>query len=362
MSTGEIDEDFIDLICREIGFRRDKDSLENVETIYFGGGTPSLCSAAQIDKILNIISSNFIINSDAEITLEANPLDLNFEKCRGFLESGINRISIGGQSAKNEMLTIMGRYHNHDQTELAVNSAREAGFKNISIDLIYGVPTQTIEELEKDLLEFTSFNTDHFSCYQLTVSNNHPWKRVLPGVDKLNKFDFYIQEYLECFGFERYEVSNYSKKGKRSRHNSIYWSWKPYLGIGPGAHGFSPIVKPFGSRYRNIGSLKSWSDLIISGVIPSHEPHSLTREEAILEYLITHLRCLNGFSLESFGSYFESEFQEITDKEVFRKALEGNLITLLDVRVTPTKKGLLVSEEIAWKLCKNNKLDTIEAP
>src|SRR3990167_6258038 len=355
LPTGGVDDDFIDLICTEIKLWGERIAFKNVETIYFGGGTPSLCSPGQIDRIIQTISSLFSIKELSEITMEANPADLDSEKCRGFVRAGINRISIGGQSSKNEMLNLMGRYHTHDQTELAVECARSVVFDNISLDLIYGMSNQRIDKIAHDLEKFFSLDTDHFSCYQLTVSRNHPWKRVLPGEPELNDFDLFIQEYLEGFGYERYEVSNYCRGGKRSRHNLVYWSWKPYLAIGPGAHGFFPDVKPFGERYRNIGSLKNYSGSIVSGMLPRHEPHRLSKDEAVLEYLMTHLRSVSGFSLDSYSEVFGEEFTDFVDQKIFSKVIEEGLVDLKNGVISPTRKGLLLGEEIAWKMCNNGR-------
>lgn len=357
LRTGGVDDHFIDILCKEIGLWRDYlefNNLNEVETIYFGGGTPSLCSPEQVDKIIKTISYLFKISSDAEVTIEANPLDLNLEKCSGFVESGVNRISIGGQSSKNETLNLMGRYHTHDQTEAAIEFARGGGFQNISLDLIYGMPNQEIKDLETDLEKFCRLKTEHLSCYQLTLSKNHPWKRVQAVDSKLNDFDFKIQEYLENFGYERYEISNYAVNGMRSRHNSIYWSWKPYLAIGPGAHGFFPKEQAYGVRYRNFGSLKKYADSVEKGVLPRPDPHRLSRDEANLEFLMTHLRVRDGFCVEKYADIFGEPFNELIDKNMLNRVVKNGLLSFNESKLSPTKRGQLVSEEIAWKLCKNN--------
>ncbi|MCL4532175.1 MAG: radical SAM family heme chaperone HemW [Actinobacteria bacterium] len=216
-----------------------------LETIYFGGGTPSRLLPGRLAELLAAVHSRFRVASDAEVTMEANPEDVTVAQARGWSELGFNRLSIGVQSLDDRALAWLGRGHDAAQAEAAVEAAREAGFANLSCDLIYAVPGQTTEVLERGLRRLLAHHPDHISCYELTVEEGTPLQRdIRAGRLPAPKVDDFLEQrrmlggVLGEAGLELYEVSNYARPGRQSRHNLTYWQGRAYFAVGPGAHGF----------------------------------------------------------------------------------------------------------------------------
>ncbi|HEY2728044.1 MAG TPA: radical SAM family heme chaperone HemW, partial [Parafilimonas sp.] len=235
----------IDAICHEAELRNGY-IAENISTIYFGGGTPSLCTMYDIRCMMDKMHSLFDVNANAEITLEANPDDINKEKLLAWKEAGINRLSIGVQSFFDDDLKWMNRAHNAIQAYKSVELAMQIGFKNISIDLIYGTPGLTNENWLQNLDTADKLNVLHLSCYALTVEQNTALYKMIITHKKENidaekqsaQFEILMQ-WAEEKGYEHYEISNFAKPGLRSKHNSSYWQSKSYLGLGPSAHSYN---------------------------------------------------------------------------------------------------------------------------
>ena len=302
--------DFVDALVKEVSLQQNYLS-QPIETIYFGGGTPSLLNETQLNKILKAIHSNFSISSNIELTLEANPDDINIEKTKMWYGQGINRLSIGIQSFQDKALVWMNRAHNTMQSHKSIEIALEAGIHNVSIDLIYGTPHLSNEALLKDIEILNNYQIPHVSCYALTVEEKtalyHLIKeKKIDDIDANKQAEHFeiIVEQLEKNGFEHYEISNFAKQGHQSKHNSNYWKGVPYLGLGPSAHSYN-----INTRQWNIANNHLYIQNINNGVVP-FEIEKLETVTRYNEYMMISLRLLAGVN-----------FQEIQDRfgEVYLK-------------------------------------------
>jgi oxygen-independent coproporphyrinogen-3 oxidase len=272
---------------------------EPVETIYFGGGTPSLLSNSQLTALLNGINAAFTISTNAEITLEANPDDINQEKLGFWKSAGINRLSIGVQSFFEEDLVWMNRAHNAQQAINCIQLAQKAGFNNISIDLIYGGPSLSDENWEQNLNTFFELGIPHLSAYALTVE---PKTVLAKKIKSKELMDIDLEKQATHFkmlvdltakaGLEHYEISNFAIPGNKSKHNTSYWSGKHYLGLGPAAHSFNGT-----SRQWNIANNNLYLASVQQNAIPLEIEH-LTPIQQLNEYIMTSLRTSEGIDLE----------------------------------------------------------------
>lgn len=272
---------------------------EEIETIYFGGGTPSILKPAQIAILLDTISSNYDAIKAPEITLEANPDDITPEKANAWKQMGINRFSIGVQSFADENLRWMNRAHDANQSIACINTIREAGFDNFSIDLIYGTPGQKQEDWIRDLEKAIELKIPHLSCYALTVEEGTALHHMI-GTGKKEKIS--ADEQAERFealvsmssgaGYTHYEISNLALPGKESKHNTAYWEGKPYLGVGPSAHSFSG-----NKRSWNIADNTQYIQSIEKGIRP-YEAEELRDIDLLNEYIMTSLRSAKGIQKE----------------------------------------------------------------
>lgn len=315
----------VDALIKEIELRKDYANNEEIKTIYFGGGTPSVLSDEELKRILDTIRNTHSVIENAEVTLEANPDDLTEEKVKALKALGINRLSIGLQSFYDEELQWMNRSHNAEQSIQSVKLAQANGIENITIDLIYGSKFQTLETWKKNLEQAFLLNVPHISAYNLTIEE----KTVLGKLNARGKepdindsfskdcFDLLINE-TKANGFTHYEISNFAKGDKLSQHNSSYWKGEKYIGIGPSAHSFNGITRQWNVSNNNvyINSLKE-------NKIPFTE-ENLSLEEKYNEYILTGLRTMWGVNsdriLDLFGEdlhhYFLSEIQNYLAKEI----------------------------------------------
>lgn len=301
--------EMVKAISRELELR--KHEIHNpLETIYFGGGTPSVLSENELGAIFKTIESNFEITSDAEITLEANPDDLDQKKITELKQLPVNRLSIGVQSFFDEDLQLMNRAHNSQQAESSIKRAQDAGFENITIDLIYGSPTTSDEMWKKNLEKAVELQIPHISSYALTVEPktalNHQIKKglVREPEDSRQQEQFHLLvEKLNENGFEHYEISNFAKAGFHSTHNSAYWKGKNYVGIGPSAHSYDG-----NSRSWNIANNTRYIQEIFKGNLPS-ETEILSSKDIINELTMIGLRTVYGIDLP--------ELQKIIPEEIF---------------------------------------------
>jgi oxygen-independent coproporphyrinogen-3 oxidase len=323
---------------------------ETVDTIYFGGGTPSLLLPERISFLLDAIYSRFPISEQPEITLEANPDDVSPARASAWKKAGINRISLGIQSFQSHWLEWMNRAHNAEQSLQAITELQAAGFENISIDLIYGMPEQADVAWLKEIQMAIDLQVTHLSCYALTVEPRTAlWhmietgKAVTVDPDQQARMFLLLMDSLERAGYEHYEISNFAKPGKRSRHNSAYWKGKTYLGIGPAAHSFN------GSRRMwNIQNNTSYTSQIEAGVLPLTE-ETLTAIEQWNEYIMTSIRTMEGISLKRIAEQFGVEQSE---QLLLHAAtwLKRNLLQQTDEHLCLTREGKLLADQIASDL------------
>ncbi len=340
--------DLIAALLKEIGLQKDFLTNETVETIYFGGGTPSLCTKDEIESIVAGIRSTFTVAQNAELTLEANPDDITEEKLLEWKTIGINRLSIGIQSFFEEDLKWMNRAHTANQ---AINNLQLAvkHFDNITIDLIYGTPQLTNEKWKQNVEKAISLNIPHLSCYALTGEPKTPLDKMIQqhkseaiDPDKQSEQFLLLMQWLEQAGYEHYEISNFAKPGWRSRHNSSYWQRRNYLGLGPSAHSFNGI-----ERLWNIANNNIYINSINKGIIPS-EKEELTAVQQLNEYIMISLRTVEGISFEVLNSMFGVEQIGFLNKS--KKFIESGLIELKKNSLLLTNEGKLLADGIAADL------------
>ena len=308
--------------------------------MYLGGGTPSLLSLNDLEKLINNIHKNFSFTPDSEITIEANPGDLSPEKLKHFRTLGFNRISLGVQSFDDDVLRFLNRRHTAKQAEKAVDDIRNVGFENLSIDLIYTVPGQKKAGWIKTLEWALSFSPEHFSCYQLTVKEG----TLFFELKEKGLFEFNVEEeesflltsdFLEEKGYIHYEVSSFAKSVNLfSSHNQKYWQHIPYLGLGPSAHSFMNDV-----RWWNISSVKEYIDALNKGSRPIEEKEKIGKKEKKLESLFLGFRTKQGIALGALKEYKKVEI-------VMNRLIESGLIEMQGDRAVPTKKGFLMADRI----------------
>ena len=338
----------VNAICREIELHKNYLDNEPLSTIYFGGGTPSLLKSTELESIFDAIHKSFDIEKDPEITLEANPDDLHQDKIKDLFNLGVNRLSIGIQSFYDIDLKWMNRSHNSIQAHEAIYNSQEIGIDDISVDLIFGSPTTTMEMWQKNLELAAAYHVNHLSCYSLTVEE----KTALYSMIKKNKtkspneelaaLQFqYTVEYLRSQKYKHYEISNYAKNGKISRHNTNYWMQEKYLGIGPSAHSYNNL-----SRQWNVSNNKKYVDAIHQNIIPC-EIETLSKKEKFNEYLMTGLRTVWGCD--------SKKLQDI-DKELFSdflvsvKPMLEELISFQNGNYTLKDSSKLIADSIIAEL------------
>lgn len=334
-------------ICKEIELVKEHEEFisEKIETVYFGGGTPSILESIDVEKILKAIQYNFDIASTAEITLEANPDDIGNEKLSAWKSMGINRLSVGIQSFFEEDLIWMNRAHNSEQ---AINSLQLVVkyFDNITIDLIYGVPGLTHERWKKNVEMAINLKIPHLSCYALTVEPKTPLDKLIFKNKKQNVIPeqqaeqfLLLMHWLKTAGYEHYEISNFAKQGYRSRHNSSYWQGKNYLGIGPAAHSYDG-----NSRRWNVANNQQYIDAIENNTIP-FEKEILTSTQKINEYIMIALRTMDGIDLKKLDKIYKNKVLNDAEKYIQQKllVLNKNYLQLTD-------QGKLFADGIAAAL------------
>lgn len=331
----------------ELDQRKDFISDSEIRTIYFGGGTPSLLASEEIESLINKVRTIYKVNSDAELTLEANPDDLNESILRQYAGIGINRLSIGIQSFFEEHLRWMNRAHNSNQAEDCLKFAQNAGFKNISADLIFGFPGLSDEQLLQNIQKLVDAGVSHISAYSLTVEPKTALDKFIesgkyaPINDSAAAAQFLLlSNTLEKLGFEQYEVSNFAKPGKRSRHNSAYWSGSQYLGIGPGAHSFNG-----NQRCWNVRNNQVYIKEITQGTYQP-ECEVLSQQTKYNEHLLTKFRTCEGVNLEMVKEHFGIDLQQQFAKEL-QELLEKDQIVIDACYLRLTKNGLLWADSIA---------------
>lgn len=312
-----------------------------VDTVYFGGGTPSYLGAARLCRILQTVLRRYDVARDAEITLEANPDSAGeWKELRRLRRAGFNRLSLGVQSTDDALLRRIGRVHTYEQVQQAVKAARQAKFTNLSLDLIYGLPGQTVEDWQRTLADAVALGPEHLSCYGLKLEEGTPlWQQrqtlTLPDDDAQADMYLYTVAALGEMGYEQYEISNFAKPGKASRHNLKYWNMEEYAGFGPGAH------SDFGGvRYGYVRDVDSYiaGKLVLS---ESENDSTLARD---YEYVMLSLRTAAGIDRQTFEKRYRQRFQPM--EALFEQYEKAGLALPTEGGWRLTPKGFLVSNSI----------------
>ncbi|NLP12881.1 radical SAM family heme chaperone HemW [bacterium] len=350
---------FIDALLREITFYSENPPFGgfSISTLYLGGGTPSLLTPAQLKKVLVSLREKFTLAQDAEITLEANPGATERAHLSDYRRLGINRLSLGIQSFQLSDLALLSRLHTKTEAEQAIRQARQAGFDNLSLDLIFSVPGQTDDTWRKTLHQALAFQPEHLSCYSLTIEPGTPLHRqvqqgqVQPCAEELERELFILtQETLQQAGYEQYEISNYCLPGFRSRHNQAYWSGCPYLGLGPSAHSFDGH-----RRWWNVRDVEQYLQAVSAQGYAVADSETLTAEQKTIESVMLGLRRIEGVALV--GLPFQpaeaaAALAGIDDYgRPFQSSADNKLITQADGRLALTREGLLLYNYVCEKLC-----------
>ncbi|MFY8107728.1 MAG: radical SAM family heme chaperone HemW [Bacteroidia bacterium] len=342
--------EFVQSLVKEIELKKKKLNSSPISTLYFGGGTPSILSKIEFKEVINKLNNSVDLSQLIEFTIEVNPDDITKEKLDFWLENGVNRLSIGTQSFRESDLKLMNRAHGGIEAFNSIQLAQEAGFSNISIDLIYGIPglnnTNWIENLERAV----SLNIPHISSYCLTVEEKtalahliKTQKIQIPDEELASEQFLIMIDYLEKHGIHQYEISNFSKIGMESKHNKSYWSGEIYHGLGPGAHSFNGE-----NRYWNISNNQQYFKSIEQGIIPE-EIETLSLENKFNEYIMTSLRTREGIEMKRMEKLFSSDIISAFEKNINKWVNSGKIIKLENQYIL-SKEGRFFADGIASDL------------
>lgn len=347
----ELIEQYINSLKKEISNYKINKEDYLIETIYFGGGTPSYIDSKYIIEVLQQLKQKFNISKDAEITIEINPGTVDEQKLKDYYNAGINRISFGLQSTKSELLKLVGRIHNYSSFLDAYNLARKVGFKNINIDLMIGLPVQTLEDIQKDLEKVTELKPEHISVYSLIVEQGTIIEQkisnkelYLPSEEIERKMYWKVKNTLEEKGYKHYEISNFAKPGYESKHNLACWNQEEYIGFGLAAHSYID-----NKRYSNTEDLEEY----IVGVALQGDPQTRTihetqsKEDKMKEYMLLSLRKIEGVKISDFKNKFVDNPIYIY-RESLNKLVTQELIEIDIDSIKLTNKGLDLAN-IVWE-------------
>jgi oxygen-independent coproporphyrinogen-3 oxidase len=332
--------EFLEAVKKEMAFYRGR--FPSFDTFSLGGGTPALLSEAELGGLIEGLFKNFSFTPGTEMTIEANPDGLTSEKLRGLAALGFNRLSLGVQSFQEKELRLLGRSHGAGDAEQALREIRAAGFRNVSLDLIYGLPGQTRGTWQADLERALAFNPEHLSCYQLTIEKGTRFwglkekgQMVLPSEVQEKNFFLRTSEFLETAGYVHYEISSFARGETHvSRHNQKYWQRLPYLGLGPSAHSFQG-----NRRWWNFRSLTSYCRALATGKVPIEDLEDLSPEQIRLETLCLGLRTRSGVDLTRLD-------EEGKLKTKLPELERYGWAEVSDQRIRPTRKGFLVADRL----------------
>lgn len=345
-------EAYLQLLLKEAALYKDQKSENGLLTVYFGGGTPSLLSVSQMERLLKGFQDLFGFADSMEITMEANPETVSRRYLKQLRRLGVNRISFGGQAFQDHHLRAMGRIHKSEDIVNAVKTAESVGFENINVDLMYGLPRQTMEEWADSLKKAVSLPITHLSAYGLKLSEKTMWGRwlkegrlQLPSDDLNADMQLYSMEFLEKAGFPRYEIANFARIGYPCRHNTAYWIRKDYLGLGLNA---SSLLN--GSvRTRNEESMANYRSRLEQGVFPWGEKEVLTEKEIMEEEIMLSLRLIWGLDVGAFAKKYGSEYFS-QKKGQMVKLFDAGLLTVEEGQLKLTDKGVLLNNEVLAEL------------
>lgn len=334
-------------IEREMKFYKDEFKDKCFDTVFFGGGTPSILTVDELQELVNNINENFNIKKDAEITIECNPGTINREKLEAMKKMGINRLSIGLQATQNYHLKSIGRIHTYEEFEKNYYDALDIGFENINIDLMYALPNQKTQEWKDTLDKIIKLNPSHISAYSLILEEgtklydmyqNKEFELLDEDTD-INMYNYTIDT-LKRHGYNQYEISNYSKEDLECKHNIIYWKCDNYLGLGPGASGFIGDT-----RYSNIEDICEYNKCIMQNIRPVSEEIELTKKDKIEEFIFMGLRMNEGINIDVFKERFDTDFYDIY-QEVMDKLIKRELVRFDGKNISLTQKGREISNSV----------------
>ncbi|MBD0379071.1 radical SAM family heme chaperone HemW [Paenibacillus sedimenti] len=339
--------EYLDALEREMELTVRENPPAKVETIFVGGGTPTVLLPDQMERFLLMVRTYFPADSsEVEFSMEANPGTTDEDKLAVMKEGGVNRISFGVQSFNNDLLAAIGRIHNTDDVFRSIENAKKLGFNNLSIDLMFGLPKQTVDIMQATLDEALALDLQHYSIYSLKVEENtlfhtlfHKNQLPLPSEDEEVEMYELIMNRLQDAGYKQYEISNFAKPGCESRHNSMYWRNRSYYGLGAGAHGYMN-----GQRHVNVKGIQPYIDATKQG-LPIAEQFEVTRQEAMEDFMMVGLRMLEGVRnadfISQFGITIESQFESTLDQWLRKQLLER---TQDGYRLS--KQGILLGNEV----------------
>ena len=346
---------FNQALLNELQIRRQQVPL--ADTIYFGGGTPSVLTPSQISRLIDAVGNCFPVASDAEVTLEVNPGTVNPRRLADYRTAGVNRLNIGLQSVDNRKLSFLGRIHTAEEGRNAYRDAREAGFDNIGLDLIYAVPGQTLRQWRAEMAAVVQFEPDHLSCYTLTLAPGTPMQQQvqagrvrLPDEKTVGDLFAATAPFLNANGYRQYEISNFARFGAgqaidfRSRHNRKYWNFCDYLGFGPGAHSYREHA-----RWWNCRDLDEYIDALARGRSPEAGREELTREQQVMEAVYLGLRQTGGIDGQAFRSRFGSGLFEAFGNRI-APLMQERLLEKKADRLRLTAKGMLLLESVVGRI------------
>ena len=345
---------FLNALENEIIISAENYNSEDIETIFFGGGTPSLLKSTDFERILNLLHKKFKISNTAEITTEANPGTVDLEKLKSYRSIGLNRISFGVQSFIESELKFLSRIHSVDEIFKAVLNARKAGFDNLNLDLIFALPNQTFENWKFNLESAIKLNPEHISSYSLIVEPNTPLKnlvdsKIVSPLPQDLEAEFYSEtiNILDKSGFKQYEISNFSKSGFECKHNLNYWNHSNYIGFGPSAHSFWKNNSEQ-KRFWNYRNLDKYISLLQNNILPIAGSENLDLNQLFIESVFLGLR-KGELNLSLINSIYKKDLT-ITQKNKLEDFLKDNLIEQDGDKIYLTKKGFSFSDEIATEL------------
>lgn len=345
-------DEYFKYLLQEISEKSEELNKEDIEidTIYIGGGTPSIVPANYIENIIKLIKKKYKVTENAEITIEVNPGTGDREKLEKYINVGINRLSIGLQSTNNNLLKMLGRIHTYSEFEDAFGTAREVGFRNINVDLMIGLPNQTIEDVKDSLQKIIEKSPEHISVYSLIVEENtkmfdliESGKLELPSEVLEREMYWKVKKILQENGYNHYEISNFSKCGYESKHNMDCWNQHSYLGFGVAAHSYFN-----GMRYSNIENLKQYIENYKKGesVYNTVFHENQSKEQMMNEYMLLGLRKIDGIQISKFKEKFVDNPLYIFRNQL-NKLAENKLIEVLEDNIKLTEKGLDLAN-IVW--------------
>ncbi len=340
-------DDYFNALKKEILISRDNLKNHKIKSVFFGGGTPSYAEAKYICDIMDLCKNEFNFIDGAEITIESNPGTLTYEKLCSYKDAGINRLSIGLQAWQDRMLKSLGRIHSNQEFVDNFKQARKAGFDNINVDLIFGLPGQTLEDWKETLTNVVELNVEHLSCYSLKIEDNTPFGEMLNSgkivqlEEEADREMYYLtKKFLKDNNFKHYEISNFAKPSYECRHNLIYWKAEEYIGLGAGAHSYFN-----GERYSNVEGVSNYIDTVSKNGVFKENVETIDEIESMSEFVILGLRLIDGVNCDEFFERYEKEIFSVYGTQI-EMLTKKSLIEHKDSKIKLSPLGLDLANEV----------------